>query len=337
MMNTKRKNRRYAVIIIVLLLLLLCLLLMHGGGTCRVTVVVEGGGYADPSGETDVDYGDDLVIGLYPYEGFEAVAVEVDGRDVYEGGAEVVLRDIREDHLVRVIFSPEPGMHVIEASSAGGGRVSPSGRTAVADGEDAEFRLEADRGSVLSALYVDGVRVATADRYVFRAVSSDHTIHAVFSEPDAGAGTGGFEVNVTKVEGIRIGPDGRAELFRDSRVRPLSEGDPFELEGIFPGMWQTATIEAVNGMGSDIRLSLVATDLRGSGELAGGIAVIVRIGGSTQGAVLSDLMVGGMDLGRLPAGGSSTMRITLELPGESSGNGTVDRSLSFRLSVEASE
>lgn len=331
----KREHRRHAAIAILLLLLLLCLLLMHGGGTCRVTVVVEGGGHADPSGETDVDYGDDLVIELHPDEGFEVAAVEVDGRDVYEGGAEVVLRDIREDHLVRVMFSSEPGMHFIEASSAGGGRISPSGRIAVAEGEDAEFRLDADEGSVLSALYVDGVRVATADRHVFPAVSSDHTIHAVFSEPDAGAGTDGLEVNVTKVEGVRIGADGRAEMFVDSRVRPLSEGDPFELEGIFPGMWQTATVEAVNGRGSDLRLSLAAADLRGSEELAGSIAVIVRAGGSTRGIVLSDLIGAGMDLGRLPAGGSATMRITLELPGESSGNWTVDRGLSFRLSVEA--
>lgn len=336
-MNTKREHCRYAVIIIVLLLLLLCLVLMNGGGTHRVTVVVEGGGYADPSGEIDVGNGDDLMIGLHPDEGFEVASVEVDGRDMYEGGNEVVLRDIREDHLVRVVFSSEPGVHVIEASSTGGGRVSPSGTIAVADGEDIGFLFEADEGSALSALYVDGVRVAVSDSYVFGAVSSDHTIHAVFSESEPGADPGGLEVNVTKVEGIRIGADGRAEMFRDPRVRPLSEGDPFDLDGMFPGMWQTATIEVLNGGGSDLRLYLHATDLRGSEELADGIAVIVRTGGSSQGIVLSDLLGTGIDLGRLPAGDSSTLKMTLELPGESSGNGTIDRSLSFRLSVEASK
>lgn len=335
-MSGEKDRRGWIIVILLLLLLLLCLLFSHGAGTHTVTVETEGGGYADPSGTIEVRDGDDLMVVLHPDDGCIVSAVEVDGEDVYDGGEVLELLDIDRDLSVRVLFASHRGMHEITASSSAGGSISPSGTVAVPEGGDIAFTMTEDEGYLLSALYVDGIRVdAVGGEYVFEDVSGNHAIHAVFSHASDPGVVDGFSVDVTKVEGIRA-DRGRAEMFTDARVRPLSEGDPFLLEGMFPGMWQTATLEISNGTDSDAGIVLKVSDTRGSGDLARRAVIIVNTDHSTDGAALSDVEAHPIDLGTLPAGSSAAVKVTLVLPGESSGNETMDGSLSFRLSVEAS-
>lgn len=296
----------------------------------------EGGGYTVPSGTIEVGDGDDLMVELHPDEGWFVSAAEVDGEDVYDGGGILELLDVSRDVSVRVLFASHREAHEISASSSAGGSIAPSGTVAVPDGGDIVFRMTEDEGCRLSALYVDGVRVEAVGEYVFEDVSADHAIHAVFSSTADSGAEGSFGVDVTKVEGIRAYADGRAGMFRDSRVRPLSEGDPFELDGIFPGLWQTATLEISNGTDSDASVVLKATDLSGSEEIARGTVLVLNRGSSSEGRALSEIEGHPIDIGILAAGSSATVEVTLVLPGESSGNGTIGGSLSFRLSVEAS-
>lgn len=70
----------------------------------------------------------------------------------------------------------EPITHVIEASAAAHGTISPNGQVAVNHGADQEFTFGADSGYHVVSVTVDGEPVSTVSPYTFHGVSAAHTI-----------------------------------------------------------------------------------------------------------------------------------------------------------------
>ncbi len=70
----------------------------------------------------------------------------------------------------------------ITASSSLGGTISPTGSISVEKGQDRSFTATPRTGFRLVDLVVDGMSYGPVDSYVFRSVTEDHTIHAVFEQ-----------------------------------------------------------------------------------------------------------------------------------------------------------
>jgi hypothetical protein len=73
----------------------------------------------------------------------------------------------------------------ISVSASGGGRINPGGALKVAEGQALRFNMVPDANYQLTALFVDGVNVvspsATSTFYTLSNITSDHSVHAVFT------------------------------------------------------------------------------------------------------------------------------------------------------------
>lgn len=343
-MNREMKNRRRNTVVLLLLLLLLLLAwhLSLGQGEHTVTIITEGSGSAQPSGDVLVEDGGVLEIGMHPDEGWFVSSVSIDGEDAgYEGGV-LLMEDIRSDTEVRIVFSPIGGLFVIKATSSAGGTISPSGEATVVAGGDIRFTATASGGFRFSCFQVDGARTGTqGSEYVFSDVKGNHSIHAVFVPESSGDGgeqdfeKGGLSVMVTNVKGTYVDGDGRVVSFEDPGRRHLSEGDPFRLRGISPGVSQTAIMEVCNGTGMEAEAGLTIRDLTGSQELACAMTVTVGTASGSTGYRLMDLADSTLPIGTIQSGSCSIVSVTVSLPGASAGSETIDSSISFRLELGA--
>ena len=344
-LNDERKDRRRKAVVLILLLLLLLLLachLGHGQEEHTVTIITEGSGSAQPSGDAIVEDGGDLEIRMVPDEGWFVSSVRMNGEDAGFEDDVLLVEDIRSDIEVRIVFSTIGGSFVILATSSAGGTISPSGETAVAAGGDAVFTATASGGFRFSFFQVDGARTETqGSEYVFSDVQGNHSIHAVFVPGSSGDGEeqdsekGGLNVIVTSVQGTYVDGNGRPVSFEDTERRHLSDGDPFRLNGISPGVSQTVTLEVGNGTGIDMEAGLMIRELTGSQELANAMRVTVGTGSRSTEYRLIDLADSTIPIGTIQFGSCSTVSVTVSLPGESAGSDTIDRSISFRLELGA--
>ena len=344
-LNDERKDRRRKAVVLILLLLLLLLLACHlgyGQEEHMVSIITEGSGSAQPSGDAIVEDGGDLEIRMVPDEGWCVSSVRMNGEDAGYENDVLLVEDIRSDIEVRIVFSPIGGSFVITATSSAGGTISPSGETAVAAGGDAVFTATASGGFRFSFFQVDGARKETqGSEYVFSDVQGNHSIHAVFVPGSSGDGEekdsekGGLNVMVTSVQGSYVDGNGRLVSFEDTERRHLSDGDPFRLTGISPGVSQTATLEVGNGTGIDMEAGLMIRDLTGSQELASAMRVNVGTASGSTEYRLIDLADSTIPIGTIQSGSCSTVSVTVSLPGASSGSDTIDRSISFRLELGA--
>ncbi len=79
-----------------------------------------------------------------------------------------------------------PVIHAISASSGYGGKIMPSGKIEVVNGEERTFIIKADEGFKISAILIDGNPITiTSDQeqhYTFTNVQKDHTITAEFEK-----------------------------------------------------------------------------------------------------------------------------------------------------------
>lgn len=92
--------------------------------------------------------------------------------------------------LVTISLGPETVEHTISVTAGKGGRVSPSGRVTVEEGERVVFEIIPDAGYVVSEVKIDGEDVGAVKTYTFENVEDDHMLYAVFrvgTEADAPA------------------------------------------------------------------------------------------------------------------------------------------------------
>lgn len=78
---------------------------------------------------------------------------------------------------------------VITAKAGAGGKISPNGDVAVANGADQAFTISANSGYKLLDVIVDGVSVGKVENYTFQNVTKPHTIEVTFKKKSSGGST----------------------------------------------------------------------------------------------------------------------------------------------------
>lgn len=155
-----------------------------------------------PTGMQQVVHGKDQLFVFQPDDGYVVDVLEVDGKRVENPGGRYLFKGVEGDHAIHVTFRAEgddptpppddkPAFFAIEASVAGGhGRISPAGTVRVERGKARTFDFLPDAGYAVSALVIDGERMAfTGSSYRFVDVQANHTLEAVFAPAAAPAPT----------------------------------------------------------------------------------------------------------------------------------------------------
>lgn len=155
-----------------------------------------------PAGLQKVVHGNDQLFVFQPEEGYVVDVLEVDGKRIENPGGRYLFKEVEGDHAIHVTFrasgddptpppDDKPVYFAIEASASGGhGRISPAGTVQVERGKARTFDFLPDAGYAVSALVIDGERMAfTGGSYRFVDVQANHTLEAVFAPAAAPAPT----------------------------------------------------------------------------------------------------------------------------------------------------
>jgi hypothetical protein len=146
--------------------------------TYTVTSTVGSHGSASWSGPRAVVEGSNLTIVFTPADGFVIADVLVDG--VSQGAlGSYTFTDISANHEVAVTFAEKT--FAISAVQSANGTIAPDAVTNVGIGQNATFTVAPATGYHVADVLVDGGSVGAVTTYVFRNVSSAHTISAVFA------------------------------------------------------------------------------------------------------------------------------------------------------------
>jgi len=160
--------------------------------TYTITATAGAGGTIAPSGAVVVNEGDSQAFDITPNAGYAISDILVDGSSVGVVSS-YTFEDVTSDHTIHADFSAI--QYTITASAGVGGSISPVGDVVVSHGWSQTFNITSDTGYAISYILVDGISVGAISSYTFEDVTSDHTIHAVFSVIQyiitASAGDGG--------------------------------------------------------------------------------------------------------------------------------------------------
>lgn len=240
-MIDEHRNRKVAAVIAIILLAVVAIIILYPH---QVTVTHEGEGAVEPT-EGGIRFYETLAVEVTPDEGWEVSEIRADGArvDFSDGTLTVTVPLLRfSASSVHVVFQPvkEPVevTHTVTVTSTSGGTVEPSGTVEVLNGGSLTLSFSPNSGYRLSALYVDGVRVASGiGSYTLSDIVSDRTVHAVFTRIGGGGGTVtpyliGIEVTTEPnrtvyAVGDTFDPEGMVVVARysDGSWRTLSEGD----------------------------------------------------------------------------------------------------------------
>lgn len=80
-----------------------------------------------------------------------------------------------------------PADPIVAAFASDGGTITPSGSQTVKPGSSITFKMKANDGCTLEAVFVDGKNVGAVSEYTFRNVREAHTIYASFNDPNGGS------------------------------------------------------------------------------------------------------------------------------------------------------
>ena len=148
-----------------------------GSGSYSLTVgILSGNGTVTPSGTTLVVYGSEVTITAQPATGYVFGGWSGD----YISNQHTITISLYRDTLLYATF--DPILHTIVATSGAHGRISPEGTIQVVEGTDFGFTFIPDDGYHVESVIVDGVVTNVKHFYVFRNVTSDHTINVTFAE-----------------------------------------------------------------------------------------------------------------------------------------------------------
>lgn len=153
------------------------------------------GGHISPVGTVSVNHGARLTYTITADAGKQVADVLVDGVSV-GAVATYTFTNVTASHTISASFTAElPDTHNITASAGTGGRISPSGTTAVSHGASQPYTITPNAGYHIEEVRVDGASVGAVGVYTFTNVTAAHTISASFAKDTynitASAGTNG--------------------------------------------------------------------------------------------------------------------------------------------------
>ena len=150
--------------------------------TYTITATADPNIVIDPSGDVDVNAGDDQTFIIQTHPPYQIADVLVDGVSV--GPVDPYMFtytfiNVQANHTIHAAYER---VHTITASAGANGSINPSGDVDVNAGDDQTFTITPDAGYVVGMVSVDGVLVGAVEIYTFNNVQADHTIHATFIE-----------------------------------------------------------------------------------------------------------------------------------------------------------
>ncbi|MGA9115407.1 MAG: T9SS type A sorting domain-containing protein, partial [Bacteroidota bacterium] len=143
-----------------------------------IQTIVSGSGTIAPPGPVSVTHGGS--------QGFTITADPLHHIDsVVAGGVNqgpvgtYTFTNVTANDTIRAYFSIDT--HIITATAAGGGTITPSGAVAVPHGSDQTFTVAADPGYHIDSVVADGANLGAVAGHTFTSVTGPHTIAAYFS------------------------------------------------------------------------------------------------------------------------------------------------------------
>jgi GH18 family chitinase/lysophospholipase L1-like esterase len=149
-------------------------------------------GTISPAGDTVKTYGQSQTYTITPSNGYKVDVIQIDGTPI-SSRLTYTFSNISATHTIVVTFAAKP-IHHITASGGSHGSISPSGSTAVTDGDSQLFSFTPDSGYHVATVTVDSVYVAPGSSYQFDNVTDDHTIVVMF-----GADASSSEPTITNI------------------------------------------------------------------------------------------------------------------------------------------
>jgi len=92
--------------------------------------------------------------------------------------ASYTFENVTSNHKIEADFQDR--RYIISASAGTGGTIDPDGEVIVKHDDDKEFKFKASSGYEIQDVLVDGISIGPVEKYKFKDVNSDHTIHVVF-------------------------------------------------------------------------------------------------------------------------------------------------------------
>ena len=136
-----------------------------------------GGGDINPSGRVYVWRNTDKTFEITPDPDKEIKEVEVDGEKIGPV-ASYTFENVTSNHKIEADFQDR--RYIITATAGPGGEIDPEGEVVVKHDDDEEFKFEPYSGYEILDVLVDGFSIGPVEKYKFKDVDSDHTIHVVF-------------------------------------------------------------------------------------------------------------------------------------------------------------
>ncbi|HEX7880795.1 MAG TPA: hypothetical protein VF720_15385, partial [Candidatus Eisenbacteria bacterium] len=166
--------------------------------TYTITATAGPGGSISPSGNVNVNCGDDQGFTITPDPCYEVVDVIVDG--VSQGSLIFhQFNDVQANHTISATFALST--YTITATAGPGGSIVPSGAVPVTCGDDQTFTITPDACHTILDVQVDGSSVGPVANYTFNDVTSDHIIDATFALSQ-------YTITATAAPGGSITPSG---------------------------------------------------------------------------------------------------------------------------------
>jgi Divergent InlB B-repeat domain len=149
-------------------------------------------GFIGPGSTQIVAKGGGMTFKITPMNGYRVADVLVNG---VSGGAvsSYTFMNVTSPSTISATFV-KVADPIITATAKGGGSISPSGDVAVTDGTNIYFNMTPAEGYILFDIVVDGEPKGAnrSSRYLFKSVTENHTIQAIFHPTiAASASTGG--------------------------------------------------------------------------------------------------------------------------------------------------
>jgi len=147
-----------------------------------ITATAGKNGSISPSGDINVDDGDDMTFTFIPDEGFKTNSLNIDGNPQSPKSNQYTFTNVTENHIIHVEFKPIT-KHIITTSAGENGLISPSGDVEVDDGGTVTFTIIPDEGYT-GLVSIDG-KAPTQPKnntYTFKNVTKDHTITVTFKQ-----------------------------------------------------------------------------------------------------------------------------------------------------------
>lgn len=156
--------------------------------TYTITATAGLNGTITPPGVTTVAQGGSQMYTITPDTGYNINTLLIDGGPI-STSTTYTFTDVQGNHTIEATFiaiPTPPGSFSIAASAGTGGTISPSGLITVTEGDSQMFTITPDIGYNIASILIDGAPLAaTSTTYTFTNVTTNHTIEATFTTPEA--------------------------------------------------------------------------------------------------------------------------------------------------------